>query len=148
MSRGDGGIMIFGREVIREMNRIGMGIHLSHAGERTMLEAIEHSEWLITVTHANPRSWRNELRNVSDDVRALLRAAACLGFRFIRTTWREVLIVRCNRSARWLQELPKKHSPETLGIGSDLCQNQPDTVVNGCGTVVGARIFRTVEKRK
>ena len=50
----DGGVTRMGREVIAEMNRLGMVIDMSHSGERTTLEAIELSKRPIAVTHAEP----------------------------------------------------------------------------------------------
>ena len=53
----DNGITRFGRQVIREMNRVGMVVDMSHSGERSTLDAIELSERPITITHANLKSW-------------------------------------------------------------------------------------------
>jgi membrane dipeptidase len=78
--RGDGGLTRFGREVIKEMNRLGMLVDLSHCNERTTLEAIESSERPVAVTHSNPKWFHNGIRNKSDDVlRALARRDGMLG---------------------------------------------------------------------
>ena len=61
----DGGVTRMGREVIAEMNRLGMVIDMSHSGERTTLEAIELSTRPIAITHANPSWWRETGRNKS-----------------------------------------------------------------------------------
>jgi membrane dipeptidase len=51
----DGGLSkFFGRNVVREMNRLGMLIDLSHCNERTCLDTVEYSECPVAVTHANP----------------------------------------------------------------------------------------------
>ncbi len=44
----------FGRNVVTEMNRVGMLVDLSHCGERTTLETIDYSAKPVAVTHANP----------------------------------------------------------------------------------------------
>ena len=49
----DGGLTRMGREVIREMNRLGMAVDLSHAGERTTLQAIEASERPVAINWSN-----------------------------------------------------------------------------------------------
>ena len=83
----DPGITRMGREVIREMNRVGLVVDMSHSAERSTLEAIEISERPIAITHANPAFWHPALRNKSDDVlRALGRSGACWGSRSIRIT--------------------------------------------------------------
>jgi len=49
---GDSGITRFGREVIKEMNRVGMVIDMSHSAENSTLQAIDLSERPIAITHA------------------------------------------------------------------------------------------------
>ena len=77
----DPGITRMGRQVIAEMNRVGLVIDMSHSSERSTLEAIEHSSRPIAITHANPAHWHPALRNKSDDVlQALSETGGMLGF--------------------------------------------------------------------
>ena len=77
----DPGITRMGREVIREMNRVGLVIDMSHSAERSTLEAIELSSRPIAITHANPASWHEVPRNKSDAVlKALGQSGGMLGF--------------------------------------------------------------------
>lgn len=62
----DGGLTRFGQEVVREMNRLGMVIDLSHVGEQTTLDAIDYSEMPVAVTHSNPKALVDIKRNKSD----------------------------------------------------------------------------------
>lgn len=64
----DTGLTRMGREVVAEMNRVGLVVDMSHSGERSTLEAIEHSTRPIAITHANPAAWHPALRNKSDTV--------------------------------------------------------------------------------
>ncbi len=64
----DPGITRMGRQVIREMNRVGLVVDMSHSARRSTLEAIEISERPIAITHANPSFWFDALRNKSDDI--------------------------------------------------------------------------------
>jgi len=70
----DSGLSRFGRQVIAEMNRVGMLVDLSHVGERTSLEAIALSERPVTITHSNPLSSFGHARNKSDQVLKKLAA--------------------------------------------------------------------------
>ncbi len=72
----DGGLTRFGREVVREMNRNGMVVDLSHVGPQTSLEVIEHSEKPVAVTHSNAMSLYHHKRSKSDE---LLKALAAKG---------------------------------------------------------------------
>jgi membrane dipeptidase len=72
----DGGLTPFGREVVREMNRLGILVDVSHCGPRTTLDAIAASERPIAITHANARRFFDHPRNKSD---AAIRALAARG---------------------------------------------------------------------
>ena len=81
----DPGITRMGRQVIREMNRVGLVVDMSHSAQRSTLEAIEISERPIAITHANPLFWCDALRNKSDDVlKALAESGGMLGFSMYR----------------------------------------------------------------
>lgn len=69
----DNGLARFGKEVVREMNRAGVLIDLSHVGDRTTLEAVKHSQKPVAITHANPDSLFPHKRNKSDGVLHALR---------------------------------------------------------------------------
>jgi len=56
-----------GVALVREMNRIGMVVDLSHVGERSSLEAIEVSEKPCLFSHSNPRQRVGALRNITDE---------------------------------------------------------------------------------
>ena len=77
----DPGLTRMGREVIEEMNRVGLVIDMSHSAERSTLEVIERSSRPIAITHANPTFWHPALRNKSDQVlRSLGESGGMLGF--------------------------------------------------------------------
>ena len=59
----DHGLTPFGRDVIADMNRLGILIDLSHCGDRTTNEAIEASRRPVAITHANSRRFSNQARN-------------------------------------------------------------------------------------
>lgn len=70
------GLSDFGREVVREMNRVGMLIDLSHASEKTFYDVLEESTKPVAVTHACCRAICDHPRNLTDDQ---LRAIAETG---------------------------------------------------------------------
>ena len=61
--RNDAGLSNFGIDAVREMNRLGIVIGLSHVGPKTTLDAIECSEQPVAVTHANAREFCDHPRN-------------------------------------------------------------------------------------
>jgi microsomal dipeptidase-like Zn-dependent dipeptidase len=68
-----GGLSPFGREVVREMNRLGMMIDVSHTSEKTSFEVVELSKNPVIASHSSAKALCNHPRNVSD---ALMRRIA------------------------------------------------------------------------
>ncbi|GAA3896436.1 dipeptidase [Halomonas cibimaris] len=126
----DSGITRFGRQVIREMNRVGMVIDMSHSAERSTLEAIELSERPVIISHANPAAWQPAKRNKSDKVlHAIAESDGLLGFSAYPFHLKNgpdcTLAEYCEMIARTADKIGVEH----LGIGTDLCQNQPTSVL-------------------
>jgi microsomal dipeptidase-like Zn-dependent dipeptidase len=126
----DPGLTRMGREVIAEMNRVGLVVDMSHSAERSTLEAIEQSARPIAITHANPAAWAPALRNKSDEVlRALAQSGGMLGFSLYPHHLKDKSDCTLESFCEMVARTAELTGPGHLGIGSDLCQDQPDSVV-------------------
>ena len=68
------GLSPFGREVVREMNRLGMLVDLSHASDSAAVQAIRVSEAPVILSHSGARALVNIRRNAPDDILRMVRA--------------------------------------------------------------------------
>ncbi|MFN7924858.1 MAG: dipeptidase [Bryobacteraceae bacterium] len=79
-SDGPKGLTDFGKDVVREMNRLGMMIDMAHASDQAFYDAVETSAAPILNTHAACRAVSNHARNLTDDMlKALARNGGVLG---------------------------------------------------------------------
>ena len=126
----DPGITRMGRQVIAEMNRVGLVIDMSHSAERSTLEAMEISSRPIAITHANPAFWHPALRNKSDTVlKALAESGGMLGFSVYPHHLKGKSACTLESFCEMVARTAELMGPERIGIGTDLCQDQPDSVV-------------------
>ena len=126
----DPGITRMGRQVIKEMNRVGLVIDMSHSASRSTLEAIEISERPIAITHANPSNWYDALRNKSDDVlKSLSQSGGMLGFSMYPHHLKGKSDCQLEDFCGMIARTADMMGVERIGFGSDLCQDQPDSVV-------------------
>lgn len=119
----DSGLSRFGREVIGEMNRVGMVVDLSHVGDKTTLDAIENSAQPVAITHANPRSLYDHPRNKPDHVIKLLaQKRGVLGL----AAYNNIAGEYCATAENWCDLICRTVDLigiESVGIGTDLAQN-------------------------
>jgi len=126
----DTGITRMGRQVIKEMNRVGLVIDMSHSADRSTIQAAELSERPIAITHANPYEWSPALRNKKADViRAVTEKGGMLGFSVYPHHLKDKSDCTLGSFCDMIARTADTFGPHALGIGTDLCQDQPDSVV-------------------
>lgn len=126
----DHGLTRFGRQAVAEMNRVGLVIDMSHSGDRSTLEAIDASSRPIAITHANPSWWHPALRNFDDNVlKPLVARGGMLGFSVYPHHLKDGPECSLQSFCQMVAEAAGRYGAAHLGIGTDLCQDHPDSVV-------------------
>ena len=126
----DSGVTNFGKEAIKEMNRVGIVIDMSHSAEKSTLDAIELSEKPIAITHANPFFWHNAKRNKSEVLlKNLSDSGGMLGLSLYAHHLKDGSNCKIENFCEMVAKTAELIGVKNIGIGSDLCLNQPDNVV-------------------
>ena len=126
----DPGITRMGKQVIKEMNRVGLVVDMSHSSDRSTIEAADISERPIVVSHANPHEWQPALRNKREKViRALTENGGLLGFSMYPHHLKHKSNCTLNEFCEMIARTGEKYGMDRIGLGSDLCQDHPDSVV-------------------
>ena len=133
------------------MNRVGVVIDMSHSAEKSTLEAIDLSQKPIAITHANPNFWHIAKRNKSSDLlKNLADSGGMLGVSLyphhLKNNTDCTLESFCEMIAKTVEIM----GVNNIGIGSDLCLNQPDSIVEWMrnGTWTKAKNFGEGSKDK
>lgn len=125
----NGGLSPFGRDVVREMNRVGMMIDLSHAAETTFYQTLELSTQPVVCSHSSCRALCDHPRNLTDEQ---MRALAAKGGVVQITMYKGFLVdegeATLDDFMRHLLHAVAVAGVEHVGIGSDF---------DGDGTIVG-----------
>ena len=111
-----GGLTEFGREVVRECNRLGMIIDIAHANEQTIDEVLELSEHPVIFSHGGVRKYTDHDRAVTDEqIRAIASAGGAVG---IWPHGRHIKDVA--EMVDYIEHVIEIGGVDHVGIGSDL----------------------------
>ncbi len=127
-----GGLSPFGKEVVAEMNRLGMMIDVSHAADRTFYDVLEHSTRPVIASHSSCRALCNHRRNLDDNqIKALAQQGGviqiCLYKGFINESPETASLSDAIRHILHVIDLV---GIDYVGIGSDF---------DGDGELIGCR---------
>jgi microsomal dipeptidase-like Zn-dependent dipeptidase len=127
-----GGLSPFGREVVREMNRLGMMVDLSHAAESSFYDVLAVSEAPVIASHSSARAFCDHPRNLTDDqLRAIAAKGGvvqvCLYAGFINEVAEKASL---SDAIRHIDHIVNLVGIDHVGIGSDF---------DGDGELIGCR---------
>jgi len=122
LEHNDGGLSIFGHDVVVAMQQVGMTVDLSHCADKTTLDAIAAAKKPVVFTHAAARGLTpGYARCKSDDaIRALARNGGVMGLGFIRFMIRPEAPVTVEHVVDHIDYTIRLVGADHVGIGSDL----------------------------
>jgi len=124
----DVGLTGFGRDVVQEMNRVGMVVDCSHSGYRTTMDAMEISSAPVVFSHSNPRALCDHPRNIRDDqIKACAATGGVIGINGISLFLGDNDI-RPERFVDHVAYVAELVGAEHLGMGLDYF-NEPDDLM-------------------
>lgn len=114
---GEIGLTDFGRDVIREMNRVGMVVDVSHMGYRATMDTFDVSTAPVIFSHSNPSGLRQHARNIADEqIKACAKTGGVVGINgigdFLGGTSSELIV----QNIEYVMNLV---GPEHVGLGLD-----------------------------
>lgn len=126
------GLSPFGKEVVREMNRLGLMIDISHAAESTFYDVLEESKLPVIASHSAARALCDHPRNLSDEqIKAIAAKGGvvqvCLYKGFIN---KEEDKASLSDAIRHINHIVSLTGTDHVGIGSDF---------DGDGELIGCR---------
>ena len=120
------GLTDFGKDVISEMNRVGMIVDVSHMGFRATMEAFEVSQDPVIFSHSNPRGVREHVRNISDDqIKACAATGGVIGINGIGDFLGDTASERFIEHVEYVLDLAGQ---EHVGIGLDYVVDKQELI--------------------
>ena len=114
------GVSSFGEKVIKEMNRLGIMVDLSHAGEKSFYDSLDISATPIVCSHSNCRALCDHPRNLTDDqLRRLAQKGGVAHTTFYHGFLQKVGEADIMDGIKHLEHAIKVMGIDHVGIGTD-----------------------------
>ncbi|MBP2630106.1 MAG: Zn-dependent dipeptidase, microsomal dipeptidase [Firmicutes bacterium] len=128
------GLTAFGKEVVAEMNRLGMIIDVSHLSDQGFYDVASRSQQPFIASHSNSRVMTNHPRNLTDDmIRILAEMGGVLGLNFAATFLGDSPTSKIEDMIRHVKHIYKVGGIEALAIGTDFDGTAPNFDIRHVG---------------
>ncbi len=118
----DGGLTVFGGEIVARMNRVGMAVDLSHCGDKTTLDTLDAAKRPVVFSHASCRALvPGHLRCKTDEmIVKMAKSGGVMGVPFLRMMVRESEPVTVEHVIDHFDHVVKLVGIEHVAVGSDM----------------------------
>ena len=124
----DGGLSDFGREIVAEMNRVGIMCDLSHVGSKTSEEVIQASKKPVTYSHCLPMGLKEHPRNKTDDeLRFIADRGGFVGVTMFTPFLAKGVDATIDDYAEAIEYVMNIVGEDAVGIGTDFTQGHDQT---------------------
>ncbi len=134
----DGGLTVFGGEIVARMNTAGMAVDVSHCGDQTTLDALDASKRPVVFSHASCRALvPGHLRCKTDEmITTMAKTGGVMGIPFLRMMVRDSEPVTVEHIIDHFDHVAKLVGIEHVAVGSDMDVVGNPNPVNGVGLSV------------
>ena len=128
------GLTAFGRDVVQEMNRLGMLVDVSHLSDGGFYDVAHLSQKPFVASHSNSRSITNHYRNLTDDmIRLLATKGGVMGINFARNFLGSPDISRVEDMVTHIRHIRNIGGIDVVAVGSDLDGIEPELEIAHIG---------------
>lgn len=132
----DKGLTDFGRQVVYEMNKLGMLIDVSHLSDQGFYDVSTESKKPFIASHSNSRKMKNHLRNLTDDmIRTLSESGGVMGICFERDFLGDSKHARVDDMIRHIKHIKNIGGIDVIAIGSDFDGCNPNGEIENIGEI-------------
>lgn len=132
----DSGLTKLGRQVVHEMNNLGMIIDVSHISDKGFYDVAELSSKPFVASHSNSRTKKNHTRNLTDDmIRVLSEKGGVLGINFEKLFLGENDRSKVEDMIRHIKHIRNVGGIEVISIGTDFDGISPNLEIENIGQI-------------
>ncbi|HEY3423370.1 MAG TPA: dipeptidase [Negativicutes bacterium] len=130
------GLTTFGRDVVTEMNELGMIIDVSHLSDQGFYDVACLSTKPFIASHSNSRAVTNHTRNLSDDmIKVLAQKGGIMGINFAKDFLGSIDISRVEDMVRHIKHIHRVGGIEVIALGSDFDGINPNLEIKNIGEI-------------
>ncbi len=130
------GLTPFGRELVGEMNRLGMLVDVSHLSDQGFYDVAQISSQPFVASHSNARVIRNHTRNLTDDmIKSLAHCGGVMGINFAGMFLGNSDLSRVEDMVRHIKHIKKVGGIDVISLGSDFDGISPPLEIENIGEI-------------